>query len=151
MRGEINMSLTALKINRYRPSQSKCFLARRAFAASLVAVFTACSAAAGGPPSPQGDQEKTPTVRERLQALPPHTTIQVKLHDKKIRGHLSVVTRKGFVIQITAGGKTKNEKISYDDVQSIDAIEETGKGNKVSIHVVVDNGSGSGVDVQIDH
>jgi len=106
---------------------------------------------AGAQASPQDDSEKSPTVRERLQTLPPHTMVQVKLHDKKIRGRLSVVTRKGFVIQISAGDKTKNEKISYDDVQSIDAIDGTGKGNKVSIHVVVDSGSGSGVDVQVDH
>ena len=90
-------------------------------------------------------------MRERLLALPPHTMVQVRLHDKKIKGRLSVVTRKGFVIQISAGEKTKNEKISYNDVRSIDAIEETGKGNKVSIHIVVDNRSGSGVDVEIDH
>jgi hypothetical protein len=62
-----------------------------------------------------------------------------------------VVTRKGFVLQVTAGGKIKNEKFSYNDVQSIDAIEANGKGKQVSIHIVVDTGSGTGVDVQIDH
>ncbi len=147
------MSLTALKIIRHRPTQSIISFARRAIAATLVVIFIACSAmeVAGAQASPQDDSEKSPTVRERLQTLPPHTMVQVKLHDKKIRGRLSVVTRKGFVIQISAGDKTKNEKISYDDVQSIDAIDGTGKGNKVSIHVVVDSGSGSGVDVQVDH
>jgi hypothetical protein len=141
------------EIIRHYLSHTMRSFARKAIATTLVAVFTACSAlaAAGAQASPQDRLDEPPTVRERLQALPPHTLIQVKMHDKNIRGRLSVVTRKGFVIKISSDGKTKNEKINYDDVQSIDAIERNGKGNKVSIHIVVDNGSGSGVDVQIDH
>jgi hypothetical protein len=77
--------------------------------------------------------------------------IQVKLHDKRIKGRLSVVTRKGFVIKVTAGGKTENKKIAYNDVQSLDALDNTGEGNKVSVHVVVESPSGTGVDVEIDH
>ena len=147
------MILKALEIVRYQSSLSISSFAKWAIATVLVAACTAClaTAAAGAQASPQDRPEDPPTVRERLQALPPHTTVQVRLHDKKIKGRLSVVTRKGFVIQITADGKNKNEKISYDDVKSIDAIEETGKGNKVAIHIVVDTGSGSGLAVQIDH
>lgn len=147
------MNRAMIKMFQTSPSKSLSSFTRRAIETTLVAVFSAClaAAAAGASPSPQDHPEETPTVRERLQELPPHTMVQVKLHNKKVRGRLSVVTRKGFVIQITAGDKTKNEKFSYDDVQSIDAMEGTGKGNKVVIHIVVDNGSGGGVDVQIDH
>ena len=77
--------------------------------------------------------------------------VQVKLHNKNIRGRLSVVTRKGFVIQIAAGAKTENEKVSFDDIESIKAIQGNGKGNSVSVHVVVDGGKGEGVDVLIEH
>ena len=72
--------------------------------------------------------------------------VQVKLHNKKVRGRLTVVTRKGFVIQFAAGDRTENEKISFDDVESIQAIE--GKGTAVSAHIVVD---GADVDVRIEH
>ncbi len=90
-------------------------------------------------------------MRERILTMPPHTIIQVKLHNKKIRGRLSVVTRKGFVIQFGAGDKTENEKISFDDVESIKAIEGSGKGTSVSAHIVVDRGASEGVDVLIEH
>ncbi len=142
------MSSAMLQMYRRRPSQSVCSLARRAIATAWVAVFTVCSAAAaaGAPPSPQAGPEKAPTVRERVLAMPPHTMVQVKLHNKKIRGRVSVVTRKGFVIQFAAGDKTENEKISFDDVESIQVIE--GKGTAVSAHIVVD---GADVDVRIEH
>ena len=128
-------------------------LARRAIATALVAVFTTCSAAAAAsaPPSPQTGPEKAPTVRERVLAMPPHTMVQVKLHNKNIRGRLSVVTRKGFVIQIAAGDKTANEKVFFEDVESIKAIEGNGKGDSVSVHIVVDGSKGDGVDVLIEH
>ena len=147
------MNIAMLKMFRCRPSQSMGSLARRAIATALVAVFTTCSAAAaaGAPPSPQAGPEKDPTVRERVLAMPPHTMVQVNLHNKKIRGRLSVVTRKGFVIQIAAGDKTENEKISFDDVESIKAIEGNGKGTSVSVHIVVEGGAGGGVDVVIEH
>ena len=147
------MNLAMLKMFRSRPSQSMGSLARRALATALVAVSTTClaAAAASAPPSPQTGSEESPTVRERLLAMPPHTMVQVNLHNKKIRGRLSVVTRKGFVIQIAASGKTENEKISFDDVESIKAIEGNGKGSSVSVHVVVEGGSGGGVDVLIEH
>ena len=150
---EIDMNLAMLETFRCRPSQSICSLARRALATALVAVFTTCSAAAaaGAPPSAQAGPEKEPTVRDRVLAMPPHTMVQVNLHNKKIRGRLRVVTRKGFVIQIAASGKTENEKISFDDVESIKAIEGNGKGSSVSVHVVVDGGKGEGVDVLIEH
>jgi hypothetical protein len=147
------MNLAMLKMFRCRPSQSMCSLARRAIATALVAVFTTCSAGAGAgaPPSPQAGPEKAPTVRERILAMPPHTMVQVKLHNKKIRGRLSVVTRNGFVIQFAAGDKTENEKISFDDVESIKATEGSGQGTTVSAHIVVDGGAGEGVDVLIEH
>jgi hypothetical protein len=145
---EIDMNRAMLKMFRCRPSQSMGSLARRAIAAAWIAVFTTClaGAAAGAPPSPQAGPEKAPTVRERILAMPPHTMVQVKLHNKKIRGRVSVVTRKGFVIQFAAGDKTDNEKISFDDVESIQALE--GKGTAVSAHIVVD---GADVDVRIEH
>ena len=145
------MNRAMLKMFRCRPSQSMRSLARKAIATAWVAVFTTCSAAAaaGAPPSPQAGPEKAPTVRERVLAMPPHTMVQVKLHNKKIRGRLSVVTRKGFVIQFAAGDKTENEKISFDDVESIQAIEGHGKGTAVSAHIVVDGGTE--VDVRIEH
>lgn len=147
------MNRALLKTFRCRPSQSMGSLARRTIAIVLVAVFTTCLAAtaASAPPSPQAAPEKAPTVRERVLAMPPHTMVQVKLHNKDIRGRLSVVTRKGFVIQISAGNKTENEKVSFDDVESIKAIEGTDKGTSVSVHVVVEGRSGGGVDVQIEH
>ena len=148
------MNTAMLKMFRRRASQSVCSLARRAIASALVAAFTTCSAvgAAGAPPSPQTGPEKDPTVRERVLAMPPHTMVQVNLHNnKKIRGRLSVVTRKGFVIQIAAGDKTGNQKISFDDIESIKAIEGNGKGTSVSVHIVVEGGAGGGVDVQIEH
>ena len=145
---EIDMNRAMPQKSRCRPSQFMGYLARRAVTTAWVAVFIACSAAAvvGAPPSPQAGSEETPTVRERILAMPPHTLVQVKLHHKKIRGRVSVVTRKGFVLQIAAGGKTENEKISFDDVESIQAIE--GKGTAVSAHIVVD---GTDVDVRIEH
>lgn len=77
--------------------------------------------------------------------------VQVNLHNnRKIRGRLSVVTRKGFVIQIAAGDKTGNEKISFDDIESIKAIEMAKELRCPSIFVV-EGGAGGGVDVQIEH
>jgi len=145
------MNIAMLKTFRGRPSKSMCSVTRRAIATALVTVFTACLAtvSAGAQPSPQAGPENAPTVRERVQAMPPHTMVQVKLHNKKIRGRLSVVTRKGFVIQFSAGDKTENEKISYNDVESIQPIEESGKGTRVSAHIVLDGGTG--VDVVIEH
>jgi hypothetical protein len=146
------MNLAMLKMFRCRPSRSMCSLARRAIATILVAVFTSCSAAAAGaPPAPQTGPEKSPTVRERILAMPPHTMVQVKLHNKNIRGRLSVVTRKGFVIQVTAGGKTENEKISFDDVESVNTVEGSGKRTSVSVHIVLEGGARGGVDVLIEH
>ncbi len=141
----------AIKTSRCTLSQSTYSLARRAIATTFVAVLATWlnTTAAGVPPVPQAGPEKAPTVRERIQAMPPHTMVQVKLHNKKIRGRLSLVTRKGFVIQFAAGDKTENEKISFDDVESIQAIEGSGHGTTVSAHIVLDGGGG--VDVLIEH
>lgn len=125
---------------------------RSAMATTLTAVFAICLAGtAAASPSPQNDREQTPTVRERVMAMPPHTLVQVRVHNKSLRGRVRIATRKGFVLQFTADGKDRNQKFSYDDVQSIDAVDENGKGNKVSVHVVIESGSGGGVDVEIDH
>jgi len=80
--------------------------------------------------------------------LPPHTMVQVRLHNKNLKGRVRVATRKGFVLEFTSDGKDRNEKISYDDVQSIQPVEKNGA--SFSIHFVIDGGSGGGVDVQID-
>ena len=123
-----------------------------AMATTLTAIFAFCLAGtATASPSPQNDREQTPTVRERVMAMPPHTLVQVRVHNKSLRGRVRIATRKGFVLQFTADGKDRNQKFSYDDVQSIDAVDENGKGNKVSVHVVIESGSGGGVDVEIDH
>jgi len=150
---EIEMNTAMLKMFRSRPAKSGRFLARKAIATALVAVITFCSAAAAedAPPGPQNDSERAPTVRERIMAMPPHTMVQVKLHNKKIRGRLRLVTRKGFVIQVSTEGRADNEKIAFDDVESVRAIEGNGKGASVSVHIVIDGGEGGGVDVQIDH
>ena len=80
--------------------------------------------------------------------LPPHAVVQVRLHNKNLKGRVRVATRKGFVLEFTSDGKDRNEKISYDDVQSIHPTEKNGA--SFSIHFVIDGGSGGGVDVQID-
>lgn len=147
------MNQATLNMVRYRPFQFMRSPGQRAIATVLVAVFTTCSvaAAASASPLPQNDPEQAPTVRERVMAMPPHTMVQVRLHNRNIKGRVSVVTRKGFVLQFTADGKNRNQKVSYDDVQSIQPVEGNGKGASFSIHVVIDGGSGGGVDVQIDH
>ena|SRR5271167_166830 len=115
------MNIAMLKIFRCKPSPSMCSLARRVIVTALVAVFTTCSAAAatGAPPSPQAGLEKAPTVGESIPAMPPHTKVQVKLHNKKIRGRVSVVTGKGG-----------------------------GKGTTVSAHIVVEGGAGVDIRIE---
>lgn len=147
------MNRTVLKMVRYRPLQFMRSPGRGAIPTRLAAVFSIClaGAVAVAAPLPQNDLEQTPTVRERVMAMPPHTMVQVRLHNKSIRGRVSVVTHKGLLLQIAADGKTRNERISYDDVESIEPVEGNGKGASFSIHVAIDGGSGGGVDVQIDH
>ncbi|HEV2351740.1 MAG TPA: hypothetical protein VG028_18065 [Terriglobia bacterium] len=147
------MNEATLKMVRHQPMQFMRSAPRRAIATTLAAVFVIClsNAAAGATPWPQNDPQQTPTVKERVTALPPHTLVQVRVHNQSLRGRVSVVTRKGFVLQFTADGKTKNKKISFNDVDSIQPVEGEGKGGSFSIHVVIEGGSGGGVDVQIDH
>lgn len=127
--------------------------ARRWVVATAVAGIFAIglsAAVAGASPLPQTDPDQAPMMRERVLALPPHTMVQVRLHNRNLKGRVRVVTRKGFVLEFTSDGKSRNEKISYDDVQSLQPVESNGKGSSFSIHVVIGDGSGGGVDVQID-
>lgn len=134
-----------------KPSVSLNFARRWVIATTLAGVFAIglAAAAASGSPLPQNVPDQTPTVRERVMALPPHTMVQVRLHNKNFKGRVRIATRKGFVLQFSSDGKNRNEKISYDDVQSIQPIE--GNGASFSIHFVIDGDSGNAVDVQIDH
>ena len=84
-------------------------------------------------------------------ALPPHTLVQVRVHNVNLKGRVRVATRKGFVLEFDADGKNRKKKISYDDVQSLKPLEGDGKGASVSIHIAIEDKSGGGVDVQIDH
>jgi hypothetical protein len=152
-REEIEMKRAKLKMTQYGGLQFVRSAATRATATALAAAFAIglATAAANAMPLPQNDSEQTPTVKERVMALPPHTLVQVRLHNKNLKGRVRIATRKGFVLQFTADGKNRNQKISYDDVQSIQPVEGNSKGTSFSIHVVIDGGSGGGVDVQIDH
>jgi len=147
------MNNAALQMIRPRPFHFIHSTSRRTMAATLATVFAIClaGAAAGASPLPQDDHEQTPTVRERVMAMPPHTLVRVRLHNKNLKGRVRIATPKGFVLEFAADGKTKNEKIHYNDVQSIDTVDENVKGNKVSVHILIEGGSGGGVDVEIDH
>jgi hypothetical protein len=149
---EIHMNNPARKLIQSRPLHFMRRARRSAMATTLAAVLAICLAGtAAASPLPQNDREQTPTVRERVMAMPPHTLVQVRLHNKNLKGRVRIATRKGFVLQFTADGKNRDQKISYDDVQSIDTVDENGKGNKVSVHIVIESGSGGGIDVEIDH
>lgn len=148
------MNQAMLKMVRCQPLPFVSSSARRVIAGALMAMFATglIATAAHASPSQQNDpDERTPTVRERVMAMPPHTLVQVRLHNKNLKGRVSIATRKGFVLQFMADGKNRNRKVSYDDVQSIQPIEGNGRGDSFSIHVVIDGGSGGGVDVRIDH
>jgi hypothetical protein len=147
------MNRALLKMVRNTPSQLLRSFAGRAMATALVAFFAACVAATAtqASPLPQNDEVQAPTVRERVMAMPPHTLVQVRVHNTNLRGRVSVTTRKGFVIQFISDGKNRKQKLSYDDVQSIQAVDGNGRGASFSIHFAVDDGSGQGVDVEIDH
>ena len=133
-----------------KPSGFLDFARRWAIATTFAGIFAIglSGVVASASPLPQTDPDQTPTVRERVMALPPHTMVQVRLHNKNLKGRVRIATRKGFVLQFSSDGKNRNEKISYDDVQSIQAAE--GNGASFSIHFVIDGGSGNAVDVQID-
>src|SRR5689334_13846056 len=134
-----DMNRALLKMVRNKARQPLRFSASRAMATALVAVFAGCLAATSAlaSPLPQDDQAQPPTVRERVMAMPPHTLVQVRVHNKSLRGRVRIANRKGFVLQFTADGKDRNQKISYDDVQSLDTVDENGKGGKVSLHLVI--------------
>jgi hypothetical protein len=137
---EDEMKIEKLEMFRNTQPQALCSLARKAIATTLVAAFTICSvaSAAGTPVSPQAGTEKTPTLRERVLAIPPHAMVQVKLHNKeKIKGRLGEVTNEGFDIQTATGDKIDNQKISFDDVKSIKEIDEGKRGHRLATNIVV--------------
>ena len=144
------MNKAMLSEVRFKLSGSLNYVWRWVIATTLAGIFAIGLAAAAAYASPvsQTGPDQTPTVRERVMALPPHTMVQVRLHNKNFKGRVRVATRKGFVLQFTSDGKNRKEKISYDDVQSIQPIE--GNRTSFSIHFVIDGGSGNAVDVQID-
>jgi len=142
------MKTARLEVFRNTPSKSIHSLTRRAIATMLVAAFTICStaSAAGAPSSPQTGTAKAPTMKERVLAIAPNTMVQVKLRSKqKISGRLGEVTNEGFLIQTATGDKIENQKISFNDVKSIKAVTERGKG-RVSGYIV---GAAVGVGVAI--
>ncbi len=72
-----------------------------------------------------------PTLKEQALAIPPGTTVEVKLIKQgKVRGQIGEFTDEGFTVQTAKGNKIEKKSVSFEQVKSIKAVQGNGSATR---------------------